>query len=148
TIADDVPERVQFALDLLYHAAGETAPTEYYTGRKDAEKVAAAWQKWHEKHQASLDLSNVLARVDLGYTLITTNAIGVKGKNKIFELGAKPQNAVRWEFEGPRSPLDVQIIGPNRVLIAEYADGRVTERDFKGTILHQFQAKLKSRSVT
>ena len=72
----------------------------------------------------------------------TTALAGAKpnGKNKVFELG--PDKSVRWEFDGPRSALDIQVIGPNRLLLAEYFDRRITERDFKGNILKQFPAQL------
>lgn len=138
TLADASPERVEFALDLLYRAAGESAPTESYQGKKNAEAFNAAWRKWYEKNQAGLDLSKLLARIDFGYTVITT----VGPKARVIEIGPHPQNAVRWEFDGPRYPLDVQILGPNRLLLTEYLDRRVTERDFKGNILKQFPANL------
>ncbi len=142
TIADETPDRVEYALDVLFRAAGETSPSEYYQGKRSAEKVAAAWRKWHEKNQAGIDLSKMDVRTDHGYTVISQNAIGVKGKTKIFELGPRPQASLRWEFEGMTTPYDFQILGPNRLLVAEYSGSRVTERDFKGSILKQFPAKF------
>jgi hypothetical protein len=142
TIADSPADRAQCALDLLYRAAGENAPAIYYEGKRNAADVSAQWQKWHQKHEASLDLAKQLARTELGFTVISATAlVGAKGaKNKVFELG--PDKTVRWEFEAPRSVLDVHVIGPNRLLLAEYYDRRVTERDFKGNILRQITAAL------
>src|SRR5205814_691956 len=84
----------------------------------------------------------VIERLDFGYTVISVTQVRVNTKSKIFELSARPQNQVRWEVEGPRSAFDVQVLGPNRLLDAEYSDNRVTERDFKGHILKQFNATL------
>ncbi len=141
------PEAVEFALDLLYRAAGDDAPTVSYDGKKSAAACSAAWTKWYDKHQATLDLAKQLAKNDLGFTIITSTTIGVKaGKvnnnSQIFELGAGPERARRWEFDGPRYPLDVQVVGPDRLLIAEYLENRVTERDFKGKVLKTFPARM------
>lgn len=143
TVKDSPAERVEYALELLYRVAGEDAPGLYYQGKGNAADVSAAWLQWHDKHHAKLDLAKQLARTELGFTVIATTAVaGIKanGKNKVFELG--PDKAVRWEFDGPRSALDIQVIGPNRLLLAEYLDRRVTERDFKGNILKQFSVPL------
>ncbi len=146
-VADMPPDAVEFALDLLYRAAGENAPTVCYEGKKNAAACSAAWTKWHDKHHATLDLAKQLAKTDLGFTIVTTMAVGAKAikanaKNQIFELG--PGNVRRWEFDGPRYPLDVQILGPDRLLVAEYLDNRVTERDFKGNVLKTFPARMAS----
>jgi len=140
SIANAPAERAEFALETLYRAAGEQAPDEDYAAKGNANKFTTAWMKWHDKHQAKLDLAKQFEKKELGYTLITATALKANTKNKIFEIGPDPENAVRWEFEGPRYPLDVQVLGPNRLLLAEYMDRRVTERDFKGNILKQFAA--------
>jgi hypothetical protein len=140
SIANSPSQRVEFALETLYRVAGEQAPIESYAGPESAKKFTAAWMNWHDKHHAKLDLAKQFARKEIGYTLITTMALKAKDKNRIFEIGPGPKHAVRWEFEGPRYPIDVQILGPNRMLLAEYFDRRVTERDFKGNILKQFPA--------
>lgn len=142
SIADSPTDRVECALDLLYRAAGDDAPTVYYQGKHTAAACGAAWQKWHAKHKDTLDLAKQLARPELGYTVITTTAIKPNTTSKILEIGPGPEHAIRWEFAGPRYPLDLQILGPNRMLMAEYFDRRVTERDFKGNILKQFSANM------
>jgi hypothetical protein len=146
-VADMPPDAVEFALEWLYRAAGADAPTVVYDGKKNAAACSAAWTKWHDKNNATLDLAKQLAKSDLGFTIVTTMGIGAKGanantKNQIFELG--PGNVRRWEFDGPRFPLDVQVLGPDRLLVAEYIDNRVTERDFKGNVLKQFPARMAS----
>ena len=146
-VAELPPDAVDAALDLLYRAAGEDAPSVAYDGKKNAAACSAAWTKWHDKHHETLDLAKQLAKSDLGFTVITSTMLGVKaGKvnnsSQVFELGAGPERARRWEFDGPRYPVDVQIVGPDRLLVAEYIDNRVTERDFKGKILKTFPAQL------
>src|SRR5205085_168405 len=125
-------------------AAGEKAPDVYPDGKGGVEAVRAAWRKWHADHDAKLDLAKQLARPDLGFTIITTGPIGIKGKgqNRVFEVGPAPDHAVHFEFDAQRSPIDVQIVGPNRLLVAEYYSGRVTERDFKGEIVKTFSVAL------
>jgi hypothetical protein len=142
-LASAPPERVDFALDLLYRAAGENSPSEAYAGKNAAGKFQAAWQKWYAAHEAKLDLAKQMARGDLGFTVIATGAKGVNAKNKIYEVDSK--NIVRWEFEGPRYPIDLQILSPNRFLIAEYQDRRVTERDTKGAV--QWQVAVPSLPI-
>jgi hypothetical protein len=138
-INDARAERVEFALGLLYRAAGENAPVEPF-GKNNLEKFTASWKAWHDKHGAKVDLPKQLATTEAGFTVITCSALKVGAKNRIFEIGPAPANEIRWEFDGPRYPLDIQILGPNRLLMAEYFDRRVTERDFKGNILKQFGA--------
>jgi hypothetical protein len=143
SIADSPADRAECALELLYRAAGEHAPAIYYEGKSNAADVSAQWQKWQQKYAADLDLAKQLARTELGFTVISTTMLpGAKagGKNKVFELG--PDKAVRWEFDVSRNVLDVHVIGPNRLLLAEYFDRRVAERDFKGNILREIPATL------
>src|SRR5262249_41013880 len=40
-----------------------------------------------------------------------------------------------WKIEGLRYPLDAQIVGPNRVLVVEYLNRQVSERDFQGKLI-------------
>ena len=142
SVAELPAERAEYALDLLYRVAGDKGPSIYYKGKTNAIEVAAAWKKWHDKNGADVDIPKQLSRPEIGHTIISaTGLAGAKGgKNRVFDLG--PDKSVRWEFEGPRSALDIQVIGPNRLLMAEYFDRRVTERDFKGNLLKEFTANL------
>ena len=141
TLTDPVPERVEKSLDLLYRAAGADAPSEAYQSKAQAAEFRRAWEKWYEKNHAKLDLAKSMAKNDHAFTIITCQGIGAKMKNTVFEL-APDHQTVGWSFEGIRYPVDVQILGSNRLLIAEYLDRRVTERDFKGNILWQVPANL------
>src|SRR5207302_1870603 len=77
----------------------------------------------------------------LGYTLIA-QADGKGTMGRVFELGTDHKE-IRWEINQLRYPVDVQMTGPNRVLIAEYLNRRVTERDVTtGKILFDYQVYL------
>jgi PQQ-like domain len=142
SLADTTPERAEFAVDLLYRVAGDKAPDIDYQGKHQAAEFRAAWRKWHDENQATLDLAKQLAQPEAGYTVISTTALKANTRSKILEIGVGPHQPVRWEFDGPRYPLDVQILGRNRLLIAEYFDRRVTERDTKGNILWSVHANM------
>jgi hypothetical protein len=62
------------------------------------------------------------------------------GSGRVFELG--PDRQVKWEFEDVRYPVDAQVTGPDRVLVAEYLGRRVSERDFKGKVIWERQVEL------
>src|SRR5207249_1728317 len=44
---------------------------------------------------------------------------------------------LRWQIRGLHSPFQAQVLPGDRILVAEYAGGRVTERNLKGDILWQ-----------
>ncbi len=140
SLADMPVDRVDAALETLFLAAGDHAPLANYTGPAKAQAFVADWQKWYDAHHAKLDLAKQFAREEQGFTILGVTALKANTKNKIYEVGKN--RTVRWEFDGPRYPLDVQVLGPNRLLIAEYFDRRVTERDFKGNILWQANANM------
>ena len=130
SLRDPSPERVDFVLELLYRAAGENAPTESYLGKKNLDKFVAAWEGWQKKHQASIDLSKLNARTELGYTLVSMYIIKGKATGKIMEFGPRPQNTVRWEFEAGRNTVDMQISAPPPTV------GRIHRTPRHGARLH------------
>jgi outer membrane protein assembly factor BamB len=121
---------------LLHELAGEKAPV--LEGDKPDDPAARtkwkdAWASWWKEHAAETDLGRLRAdaRPLLGYTLLCE----VRGnEGRIAELGR--DGKVRWEFNtNVNFPVDAQIVGGQRVLVAEYNGGRVTERDFTGKVL-------------
>jgi HEAT repeat protein len=92
-----------------------------------------AWAAWWQKHQAQVDLAKLQrSPALLGYTVVVLLDSG-----QVMELGTdrKP----RWQIGGLQSPLDAQVLPGERVVIAEYTPGRVTERDRKGEVLWEKQ---------
>ncbi len=126
------------AEETLFRLAGEQSPNAVVSRRTPAAEVQALWRAWWKKHGAALDLEKWAAGPKmLGYTLVSQ----AEGKKKsalgrVFELG--PNKQVRWEIGQLRYAIDAQVVGHNRVLIAEYYDRRVTERDFAGKMLWEF----------
>ena len=55
----------------------------------------------------------------------------------VLELGA--DRKVRWQLNGLLNPRDVQVLGPDRILVAEFNGQRVTERNRRGEVLWQKQ---------
>jgi HEAT repeat protein len=127
--------------EILVRLAGEQAPT-VALGNDEAGKKAArdAWRAWLAKED-KLDLGKLVDRPLLGYTLLVQQHVNPRGiggfagrragGGEVLELDTKTK-AVRWRFEVDTYPVDAVVVGPDRVLVAEYQAGRVTERTFKG----------------
>jgi hypothetical protein len=126
--------------DLLARVAGSKGPNVYVDPQNKPAQVRDAWNGWWRDNQRSLDLSSKeFASSTMGYTLITQmDAKGTTGR--AFEI--RPDKEISWSIDGLRYPLDAQVIGNNRVLIAEYFNRRVSERDFKGKILWEKQVDM------
>jgi hypothetical protein len=107
---------------------------------EDQRKIArAAWAAWWRRHGKDLDL----ARLDWDD--------GQHGLTVVCELDGSPDNAgqawefdrelrPRWTIDELQGPMDVQVIAGTRVLVAESAARRVSERDLKGKIIWQIQS--------
>jgi hypothetical protein len=126
--------------ETLVRIAGEKSPAVVVSPGTSTAQVRQAWQAWWEASRAGLDLAKIDADNHLlGYTLIS-QLDGRGGTGRVFEIRANEK--VLWQINGLRYPVDAQVIGPNRVLIAEYLNRQVTERDFKGHILWQYQVDM------
>jgi HEAT repeat protein len=122
--------RVEEALGRL---AGDGAPA-VSLGADEASRRACrdAWDAWWKKNADKVDLAKLTeAPRLLGYTLVVELNRGINGR--LTELGAdgKP----RWSLEGLQYPVDAQVVGPDRVLVAEYVGRKVSERDLTGKVL-------------
>jgi len=125
--------------DLLERMAGEQAP-DTVRGDLSPAKERDAWTAWWQKHQATMDLGRLNNPAALlGYTLVTEMEPR-SGTGRVLEIDAGSK--IRWQIAGLRYPVDAQLIGKDRVLIAEYLSRRVTERDFSGNILWERQVDL------
>jgi hypothetical protein len=133
-------EEVWRVEEALRQAAGDKAPTVTLDRDTPAKKVRDAWSGWWAKNSAALDLGKIdLTPRLLGYTLLARlDPTGTTGR--VLEVG--PDKRVRWEIDGLRYPVDAEVTGPNRVLIAEFQGGRVSERDFKGKVIWEKQVAL------
>jgi hypothetical protein len=128
------------AEELLYQIAGDDYPRQLAPESIKPERERDAWAAWWKAHEDKVDLAKLRQGPRLlGYTLIaTTNGRGLNGE--VMELG--PDKKPRWHIGGLRYPVDARVIGPNRVLIAEYLSRCVTERDFDGKVVWTHQVDL------
>jgi HEAT repeat protein len=120
--------------EVLYQLAEDKAPTAA-AGSDDAQrkKYRDAWEAWWRDNGDKIDLAKLdLVPKLLGYTMLV-----LLDEGKLLEVDA--QNKVRWEIGELQFPLDAQLLPGDRVLVAENAGNRVTERDIKkkGEILWQ-----------
>jgi len=131
--------------EALARLAGENAPP---FGNDEPSRKAgrAAWAKWHAAalKDNTLDMTRLTQEnAFLGYTLIVqmNNRIGGpgvvrQGAGEVYELDRDKR--VRWKIELTTQAVDAQMVGGNRVLIAEYLGAKVTERDLKGDIKWEY----------
>jgi HEAT repeat protein len=134
-MAEKPTRETAVAEDMLFRLAGERSPT------LSADTVAArrtyrdAWLAWAKEHGPKADLAILKEHARLaGFTTIV-----LLDKNEVLDLDAS--NRVRWRITGLETPLDVQRLSGERVLLAEHAGNRVTERDSKGKVVWQFKVE-------
>jgi hypothetical protein len=133
-LAEAPADQAAAAEEVLIHLAGEQAPeVGPATDAASRRKYRDAWAKWWAGQRDRIDL----ARLDrpppvLGYTLVVERMYQPPF-GRVSELDAKGQ--CRWRFAVPRFVTDAQVVGPNRVLVAEYQDHRVSEFDLQGRLL-------------
>lgn len=127
--------------ELLLRVAGEGAPSIWVDAENTPNKVQRAWQDWWARNGTTLDLSRFDQQAPLrGYTLVTYMATGPGLDGRVLEL--RPNREKHWEIDKLRYPLDAQVLGKDRVLIAEYLGRRVSERDLDGKILWEKQVDM------
>jgi hypothetical protein len=130
------------AEEMLRRLAGEEAPPLLVRETTPAQRQQA-WQQWWQAlsdEQQQTQLTKLAESPPfLNYTLIAQmHQRGTRGQ--VLELG--PTGLPRWSIGDLTYPVDAQVLGHNRVLIAEYLGRRVTERNFQGEILWSRQVDL------
>ncbi len=125
--------------DVLRLVAGDQAPS-VSPGDDEASrrKCRDAWLGWWKDHGAGIDLATIdLSHRRLGYTLVTEMDLRGTTCNLIeYDAGGKE----RWRIAGLRYVVDAQVVGADRVLVAEYIGRAVSERNLKGEIIWQYHA--------
>jgi HEAT repeat protein len=137
---NDLPrEQGELVQEALFQVAGDKGP-DAYLGEDAAsrKKASEAWAAWWKANSETADLGKLTSNTQgsLGYTLL----VGVNQQGQggvVMEVGRDKKT--RWQIGGLQTPFDARMIGGNRVLICEYGNVRVTERDLKGNILWQAQ---------
>jgi hypothetical protein len=116
--------------DLLYRLANG-APPDVPAGTDDASRRRArrAWQAWWKSHRAGIDADRLAESAKtLGFTTVV-----LLDQALVMELDGS--NRPRWQVNGLQTPLDVQRLPGERVLLAEYGGNRVTERNTRGEVV-------------
>ncbi len=116
------------AEDVLYRLADGLEPPKVSLGSDAAARAKCrdVWHAWWREHGAKIDLARLRdSQRLLGHTIVVLLDVG-----RVMELSAG-DNLVRWQLNDLRFPLDVQPLGNDRLLVAEYHGNRVTERDVK-----------------
>jgi hypothetical protein len=130
-------ERVTPVEDALYQLAGDRPPEEP-SGTDEPARRREVWAGWWKEHGSRIDLASLEdSRRLRGYTLIVELDVRGTTNGRVFEVDSAGK--VRWQIEGLRYPIDAQVIGNGRVLVCEYAQRTVTERDLKGEVLWRHQ---------
>jgi hypothetical protein len=119
------------AEEFLLRVAGDIVPPPVALGNDDStrRKCRDGWQAWWKANAAKIDL----AKLESPTKLQGNTTVVLLDQGRILDLG--PQNQVRWEMHNLSFPLDVQLVGEEHVLVAEYYGNRVTERDLKGNVI-------------
>ena len=118
--------------DLLCRLAEEQSPL-ISQGLTDASRRACrdAWASWWARAGQKIDLAKLTAPTkDLGYIMMVLLDAG-----KVIEVDANNKNKLLWEVEGIEFPLDIELLPGRRLLLAEHAANRVTERNNKGEVI-------------
>jgi outer membrane protein assembly factor BamB len=118
--------------DVLCRLAGDDAPSvSLGTDPAGRARCRDAWRAWWAAHGDKADLARLAQEVrPLGYTLVVELNRGLNGRVVELDADGRP----RWQIENLQYPIDAQVVGDDRVLIAEYRARRVSERDFKGDV--------------
>ncbi len=133
-IGDLSRDRAEPAEEYLQRLAGERAPENLPSGDDEAsrKKRRQAWAAWWKDHGERIALVDRYPPAGteryLGHVLLVLNNTG-----QIVELGL--DRKVRWQMNGLSNPCDAQVIGNDRILIAEWAAQRVSERNRRGDII-------------
>jgi HEAT repeat protein len=135
-LLDDGPLEYAYQVeDLLCQLVGDQKPPATLAGTdaKVRKSCREAWYAWWQQKGDAIDLAKINDAPALkGLTLVVEVDGGVPG-GRIWECG--PDGKQRWEMTNLGGPVDVQLLPGGRMLVAEYYNARVTERNRDGKIL-------------
>ncbi len=134
-IADAEP-----AEEYLQRLAGDHAPTNIPSGDDNAsrKKRQQAWTAWWKTNGERVRLVERYPPAGteryLGHVLLV-----LANSGEVLELDRDRKE--RWKLTGLMNPRDVEVLGNDRILVAEWGAQRVTERNRKGDIIWQKQTQ-------
>ncbi|VTS04544.1 NHL repeat-containing protein [Tuwongella immobilis] len=126
--------------DLLCQLIGDEMPPVVLNGvdANNRRRARQMWEAWWKRDGEKIDL---VKRLESGASLknltlvleVDRNGGNISGSGRVFEVDSNKQ--MRMEWTDVSGPVDVQILPKNRLLIAEYYGGVVTERDRSGKVV-------------
>jgi HEAT repeat protein len=128
------------AEEYLQRLAGDRPPTNVPSGDDNSsrKKRQQAWAAWWKANGERLRL--VERYPPAGTERYLSHILLVLGNNgEVMELDR--DRKVRWQLNGLMNPRDVEVLGNDRILVAEWGGQRVTERNRKGDIVWQKQTQ-------
>lgn len=138
----ELPQSTAWRVEgVLLRLAGEQGPR-VPLGRDEASRLKCrdAWNDWWKENGERVDL----ARLDVAPPMIGNTLVIVRDRSgatgKVMELN--PVKDVLWSIAGLQMPTDAVVVGKDRVLIAEHLANRVSERDWRGTIIWSMKIEL------
>jgi HEAT repeat protein len=136
SLADAPFDSATQAESFLRNLAAERSPKESLnTDDESRRKCRDAWLSWWKDNGDKVELARQTeSKRLLGYTLLV-----LANNGRVMEIGLDGKE--RWHIDGLNNPWDAHVLPRNRVLIAEFNGGRVTERNLKGDILWQKQCQ-------
>jgi len=139
TFAHLSPEELWPAEEILVRLAGDKTPS-ISLGTNEVSRLACrdAWAKWWEQNKDGIRLDDLDKTPPfLGHTLVVQQTLTrvnngklIRATGKVAELNADRKEI--WSFDVPTYPVDVELVSPTRVLIAEFQGRKIAEYDFQG----------------
>jgi hypothetical protein len=128
------PELLWYVECLLFRLAGPSAPAVSLGEGIDQERKVCreAWSRWWEENRDKIDLKAVLRQTHKRGLCLVIALNGYGRNGRIWELGT--DRKTRWEMTDVGGPFDALVLPSGRILIAEYNQRRVSERDRSGTV--------------
>jgi HEAT repeat protein len=140
----EAPAEYLDRLESVLRQLAPQGPEELSSSDPAARQAAVrAWSTWWQQHQDKVDLARLRQPPPLlGYTVFVQQAHRphngfLRMVGEVVEVDA--QGKERWRCTLDGFPVDVRVLGNDRLLLTEYHQRRITERDFQGRILWQYQ---------
>jgi HEAT repeat protein/outer membrane protein assembly factor BamB len=101
------------------------------------QKTLKAWQVWWRSHAERIDLPGVSQEQNLGLIAIAEYDSPLGQVNgRVLELARDGKE--RWQITGVAGAMDAQVLANGRVLVAENAARRISERDMSGAVKWEY----------
>lgn len=140
--------------NILLQLASEDAPQiSIATTKEDIQKFQLAWASWWAKNKTNLDLAKldepkkIEGKITVVYQKVSRVVNGrLERAHEVMELDKNKKEI--WKFDVENTfPVDAQVIGKDRVIVAEYNGRAITERDFEGKVRWRYSVPNNPTSI-